>query len=181
MHRLYYTSLLHSVVNTSVKQLIHLLEGSERAIKRYDCTATRSHCKNNNASLPTRRVTSRRCQAIVLKSYTLLLSHRAALTEKTPVKYCACSTPPSSIARRVAIGVKVEYQDKEKRQSVLQQAFHIPTFALLFSHTKLGPNNSSFEYSSYDSHTTTVLPGAQSTIVVFVESIRRRKEDHYTR
>lgn len=180
MHRLYYTSLLHSVVNTSVKQLIHLLEGSERAIKRYDCTATRSHCKNNNASLPTRRVTSRRCQAIVLKSYTLLLIHRASSTAEKPVD-------------RVPAGVRLEVSldawlsaptlNNRTRRSVKACGSERFTFRHLpfFSHTELGPNNSSFEFSSHDSHIATVLPGAQSTIVVYVESIRRRKEDHHTR
>jgi len=173
--------LLQTTTNTSIKKRTHLCQGSERAIRRYDRAATRSHYKNNNASIPTRRVTSRRCQAIVLKSYTLHSLHRASTTEKKPAHRCICWIAHRTIAGRVTIGAREEYQDKEKRQSVLQQAFHIPTFAILFSHTQLGPNNSSFEYSSYDSHTTTILPGAQSTIVVSVESIRRRKEDQQRR
>jgi len=124
--------LLQTTINSSIKERTHLCQGSERAIRRYDRAATRSHCKNNNASIPTRRVTSRRCQAIVLKSYTLQSLHRASTIEKKPAHRCICWIAHRAIAGRVTIGAGEEYQDKEKRQSVLQQAFHIPTFALLF-------------------------------------------------
>lgn len=102
------TLLLHTSIRTSVRQSTNPPEQvSERSAESYIRTATRSHRKNNNASIATRRVTSSRCQAIVFRSYTLHTSLRASTATKEPVQYHA-----DWIATRIK-GERVAIEDTE--------------------------------------------------------------------